>query len=265
MRPFGLPRQDGSGGAFQRGYGVVHCLLLETGDGLALVDTGWGLRDCMQPTPAVRQFANVVQSSLDPAETAVAQVQRLGYSASDVKDIFLTHLHMDHAGGLPDFPRAAIHASAEEVHAFQHPRTLTEWRAYRPEHGAHRPRWQAHDAHASRWFGLQASLPIKVGRLQIVLVPLTGHTRGHCAVAVQVGEEWLLHCGDAYAYYRQADPQQPYVHPCGPWIEWAVATGFGIQRRHWQVLRDLRRSHPDTVAAFCSHDAHEFAQAQRRK
>ena len=263
MRPYGLPRQDGSGGSFQRGDGVIHCLLLETGDGLALVDTGWGVRDCAQPTPAVRQFADVVQCSLDPEETAIAQVQRLGFDASDVKDIFLTHLHMDHAGGLPDFPGAVIHAAAEEIHAFQQPRALAEWRAYRPEHGAHGPRWQAHDVHTSHWFGMQASLPIGAGGIRIVLVPLIGHTRGHCGVAVQMGQRWLLLCGDAYGYYRQADPQQPYVHPCGRWMEWVVTAGFGMRRRHWPVLRELRRSHPDVVAAFCSHDAHEFAQSQQ--
>ena len=261
MRPFGLPGQDGSGGFFKRGYGVIHCLLLETGDGLAMVDTGWGMRDCAKPTPAVRQFAHVVQSSLDPEETAITQVQSLGYSASDVKHIFLTHLHLDHAGGLPDFPLATVHASAEEIHAFLHPSTLIEWRAYRPEHMAHGPRWQAHDTRASLWFGMEASLPTKIGEIEIVFLPLIGHTQGHCGVAVQLGQRWLLHCGDAYGYYRQADPLQPYVHPSGRLMEWLVTAGFGMPRRHWPVLRDLRQSHTNIVAAFCSHDAHEFAQA----
>lgn len=265
MRPYGLPQQDGSGGFFKRGYGVIHCLLLETGDGLAMVDTGWGMRDCTDPTPAVRQFAGVVQGSLDPEETAVNQLRRLGHSTPDVKHIFLTHLHLDHAGGLPDFPLATVHVSAKELEAFSHPRTLVEWRAYRPEHRAHGPRWRVHDTRGAQWFGLEVGPPTQVGETEIVFVPLPGHTRGHCALAVRAGDRWLLHCGDAYGYYRQADPLQPYVHPNGSMMEWGVTAGFGMPRRHWRVLRQLQRNHGDTVSAFCSHDAHEFAVAQEEQ
>ncbi len=99
-----------TGGFLRRGHGVIHCLLVDTGDGLALVDTGWGLRDCTDPSPAVRQFADLVGSSRDVTETAVRQVARLGYDPADVRHIFLTHLHLDHAGGLPDLPQATVHA-----------------------------------------------------------------------------------------------------------------------------------------------------------
>jgi len=35
-------------------------------------------------------------------------------------------------------------------------------------------------------------------RDDVLLIPLPGHSRGHCGVAVKTGEGWLLHCGDAY-------------------------------------------------------------------
>jgi glyoxylase-like metal-dependent hydrolase (beta-lactamase superfamily II) len=103
LHPLGLPRRDGKGGFFRRGYGVLHCLLVETGAGLALVDTGWGTCDCANPSRAVRFFMDFVGSVRDLEETAVRQVSRLGFDPADVRDIFLTHLHLDHAGGLPDF------------------------------------------------------------------------------------------------------------------------------------------------------------------
>lgn len=259
MRPYGIPHADDRGGAFQRGTGIIHCLLVETEDGLVLVDTGWGIQDCRRPTAVVRQFARVVRCSLDIEETVVHQLRTWGYGRTDVRHIFLTHLHLDHAGGLPDFPAAAIHASASEIRAYLQPRTLVERYAYRPEHGAHDPRWQAHGTHGYRWLGLEASPPIRIGEAEFVFLPLPGHTRGHCAVAVRVGDRWLLHCGDAYGYYRQADPVQPYVHPNGRFMEWLVTAGFAMPRRHWQVLRRLRRDHGDIVSTFCSHDAHEFA------
>ena len=57
MHAYAFPQKDGTGGAFKRGYGIIHCLLIDTGNGLALVDTGWGTGDCTAPSPVVRHFA----------------------------------------------------------------------------------------------------------------------------------------------------------------------------------------------------------------
>jgi glyoxylase-like metal-dependent hydrolase (beta-lactamase superfamily II) len=258
MHAFGFPLKDGTGGFFKRGYGVIHCLLVDSGDGIVLVDTGWGTRDCTAPSPAVRQFADIVGCARNLKETAIRQVEALGYDPAEVKHVFMTHLHMDHAGGLPDFPGAIVHASAVEIEAHLHPRTLSEWRAYRPEHRAHGPKWKEHITKGNQWFGLECAPPVPVGETEFVMIPFAGHTRGHCGVAVRMGDRWQLHCGDVYGYYRQVDPVQPYCHPSGKLMESIVTTGFKMPRRHWLSLRRLLQAHGEMVQTFCGHDAHEY-------
>jgi glyoxylase-like metal-dependent hydrolase (beta-lactamase superfamily II) len=258
LHPYGMPARDGSGHPLRRGHGIIHCLLVETSAGLALVDTGWGTRDYTQPSRPVDHFLNFVASPRDPAETALHQVTALGYHPTDLRHIFLTHLHLDHAGGLPNFPLATVHLLKPELHAALHPRGAMEHYAYRPEHWAHRPHWQPHILEGERWFGLESTASIQVGEAEFRLVSLPGHTRGHCAVALRTGNGWLIHCGDAYGYHRQVDPRQPYRHPNGPLLETLVTRGFRMPRRHWHTLRDLQSRHPGQIHPFCSHDTHEL-------
>lgn len=258
MYAFGFPLDDHTGGSFKRGHGVLHCLLVDTGNGLALVDTGWGTGDCTDPSPKVRQFVTLVGCPLDLNETAVRQVAALGHDPAEVKDIFVTHMHLDHVGGLGDFPSATVHILAGELEACLHPRSVMEWWAYRPEHRAHGPNWQPHTLQGDQWFGLECTPPIRVGGIEFVMIPFTGHTRGHCAVAVQMGDRWLMHCGDAYTYYGQVDPVQPYRFPGGKLMEIMLTTGFRIPKRHWTRIRELVQAHGDRIQMFCAHDAHEF-------
>ncbi|WP_197673995.1 MBL fold metallo-hydrolase [Micromonospora narathiwatensis] len=56
-----------------------------------------------------QDFLACAQPDLDPHETAVRQIERLGHSPADVRHIVVTHLHRDHTGGLADFPAARVH------------------------------------------------------------------------------------------------------------------------------------------------------------
>jgi glyoxylase-like metal-dependent hydrolase (beta-lactamase superfamily II) len=175
-----------------------NCLVVETGECLVLVDAGLGTRD--MEDPGRLGHSNVVlNAQRDPEQTAVRQVARLGFHPRDVRHIVCTHLDRDHAGGLADFPQARVHVSKAEHGAAMKPEGPRERDRYRRCHFAHGPNWVTYDAAlAEDWFGMR-----RIGGLGglpegIALVPLPGHTRGHCGVAVETGGGWLLHCGDAY-------------------------------------------------------------------
>ena len=71
------------------------------------------------------------------------------------------------------------------------------WR-YIARHLEHQPCWQTYTKSSRTWLGLEAR-PVSTGlSSEVLLISLFGHTLGHCGVAVQQGDRWLLHVGDAY-------------------------------------------------------------------
>lgn len=82
--------------------GMINAFLVNTGDRLVLIDTGAG------------ELYGKEGGGLPAALRAA------GYSPDDVDDVFITHLHEDHAGGLlaegkPVFTKAVVHVSARDA------------------------------------------------------------------------------------------------------------------------------------------------------
>ncbi|MBN1138705.1 MAG: MBL fold metallo-hydrolase [Anaerolineae bacterium] len=93
------------------------CLLIETNQGLVLVDTGPGRDDYVHKPGIVRAFQLVTHLPLDPKEAAVHQVMGHGYRPEEVRDVVLTHMHsacsrLITAGACPTFPRRACTSTA---------------------------------------------------------------------------------------------------------------------------------------------------------
>src|SRR5271165_578172 len=131
MCPRGGRFFGGSGGPWAIAPMCCHCLLVEGEDGLILVDTGLGVEDVADPRRLGRIFTALVRPRLDVAETALRQVADLGFRIDDVRHIVPTHLDLDHAGGLVDFPSATVHVHARELSAASAP-TWRERERYRP-------------------------------------------------------------------------------------------------------------------------------------
>jgi glyoxylase-like metal-dependent hydrolase (beta-lactamase superfamily II) len=239
---------------------VAHCLLVESDQRLTLVDSGFGTADLAEKRMG-RAFIKVAGPSLDPAETAVAQVRAAGYDAADVTDIVLTHLDLDHAGGLADFPDARVHVFGDELAAATARATLAERSRYLPAQWAHGPRWVEHAVAGDEWLGFEA---VRVLSEDVVLVPLRGHTRGHGGVAVRrPSGGWFLHAGDCY--FSHGEKETPPTCPRGlSAFQKVVETDKAARRANADRIRSLHAEHgPDSGAAevvtvFCAHDAVEF-------
>ncbi len=236
---------------------MVYCLLVETGAGLVLIDTGFGTQDYSQPSSKMRFFLTWMGVPRDPEETAIRQIENLGYQPEDIKDIIQTHLHIDHAGGLADFPWARVHVYKKEYQAIQHPKGLMEF-AYVKEHWAHGPHWVIHEGPLVDWYGLEAIPILETPEADFLLIPFPGHTRGHCGVAIGKPGNWLLHCGDAASPYHPGSDlhnrgRSAYYLKFLP--DWLVNQILGD---HMPRLRALLEQHKDEIKAISAHDIYSF-------
>jgi glyoxylase-like metal-dependent hydrolase (beta-lactamase superfamily II) len=256
MYPVGSLLLTGEGGFLDRAHVVCHCLLLELPDRLVLVDTGFGTADLTDPVlrfgTASAKLLNIEQ---DQTRTAIRQIAAMGYEPGDVRDIILTHLDFDHAGGLPDFPLARVHVLDMEHDTAVSPRTFAQRARYCGAQFAHGVNWALHTLSGNdRWFGFEYIRALPDVQEEIYLVPLLGHSRGHCGVAVKDGERWLLHCGDAVLSHQELDPVEPDA-PLGiKLFEKFISDDEEAVEANQALLRQLLHENPDQIQAFCSHD-----------
>lgn len=253
---------NGHGSLNEPGKLVCHCLLIEDNNRLMMVDTGLGLQDIKQPNHRLGKFfQKTFKPKLLVEETAHHQIQALGYSPNDVTDIFPTHLDLDHIGGVSDFPNATVHVYQPELEQILKPDFKDKLR-FRQNQFKPTPTWQVYTQTDSKWFGLPAfSLKTKLG-LDLFIIPLIGHTKGHVGIAVQQDNgRWILHCGDAYYHHSQLDEVKRM--PIG--LKAFEASVQAIRHERINSLNQLKRlkaTHSNEIEFFCAHDPVELDRYQ---
>ena len=166
--------------------------LVNTGKRLVLVDTGAG--DLFGPTLG----------------KLIGNLKASGYQPGQVDDIFLTHMHPDHVGGLVEnhviqFPNAVVHADRLEAAYWLSRKNLDS----------------APDATKAFFQGAMASLDPYVragrfrpfdGRVELVpgvsSYPSFGHTAGHTSYMIESEGKTLLLMGDLIHV-----PAVQFAHP----------------------------------------------------
>jgi glyoxylase-like metal-dependent hydrolase (beta-lactamase superfamily II) len=166
--------------AIEHPEGVI---VVDTGQGAHLLETGKSLHPYIRWEAAFR---------IEREKEIGPQLRALGIGPRDVKRVVLTHLHMDHDGGLEHFPQSEILVDPGEL------RAASGWagrlRGYLPH------RWPS-------WFDpvpLQLAEPFgpfaasvrltKAG--DVIAVATPGHTANHVSVVVQEEETAFFLAGD---------------------------------------------------------------------
>jgi len=198
---------------------------------------------------------------LQASETAVEQLEQLGFAPKDVRHVVVTHLDLDHAGGLADFPDAAVHVSVAEHDASMNRRTARERNRYRPPHWAHGPKWAIYTPGGERWNGFDGVRALDGLPPEILRVPLVGHTRGHHGIAIRRAGDagWMLHAGDAYFHHGEMETTPRCPLPLRAFQK-LVAIDDESRLANQSRLRTLARDALANVTVFSAHDPHELDQ-----
>lgn len=178
---------------------TCRCLLIETDKGLILCDTG---------LPSLKNLSNlaqlklkVMQAKVEPFEQCTEKIKNLGFNPQDIRHIILTHLDIDHAGAISEFPWAEIHLHQQESTYFNHISLNYKFRYFK-ELLPHGLKVKTYNVFGEKWNDFEAVQPITGLKDEILLVPLLGHSKGHSGIAIKTKTQWILHSGDAF-YFQE--------------------------------------------------------------
>lgn len=226
-----------------------HCLLIKENDQLILIDTGIGLLDVRNPTERIgQQLIDIVGYCFDEKQTAIRQIESLGLNPNKVSDCIISHLDNDHIGGLADFPNATVHVGIEELENYHanNPR-------YLQTPLAHQPTIKTYSKSYISWFGFEARKIEANMATEIFLIPLFGHTLGHCGVAVKWDNKWLFYIADAYYMRVELTGNN---HPVNELAKMR-ADNNELRLATLDKIRKLVNDHPE-IEVWGYHDIEEF-------
>jgi glyoxylase-like metal-dependent hydrolase (beta-lactamase superfamily II) len=172
----------------------VYAWAIEHDEGVIIVDTGetsrvheGGYHPRWHPF-----YRRAVHFSVHPEEELGPQLRALGIGPRDVRQVVLTHLHTDHAGGLVHVTGSRIWVSRGELDAAGGP--TGRLMGYLP----HRwPKWLQTESirFERRAVGPFEEAMALTERGDVLVVPTPGHTPHHVSVLV-CGEPSFLLAGD---------------------------------------------------------------------
>jgi glyoxylase-like metal-dependent hydrolase (beta-lactamase superfamily II) len=172
----------------------TYAWLIEHREGPIVVDTGQGVH-LLEHGQSLHPYVRwEVEFRLEPELEIGPRLRALGVKPRDVKRVVLTHLHMDHDGGLHHFPDSEILVARGELKIAQG--WMGQLRGYLPNRW---PSWfdpTPLDLTPERVGPFAASMRLTEAG-DVIAVATPGHTANHVSVLVYDEDVAVMLAGDA--------------------------------------------------------------------
>jgi N-acyl homoserine lactone hydrolase len=187
-------------------------LVEHPGVGSVLIDTGFHPSVAAKPTANLGRLSQFTFKDIEmtPDQAAPAQLRKRGIEPAKVKFVVMTHLHVDHASAISEFPESTFVVSSAEWAAASDGGQFQGYVKRQFDHGFD---WRLLDF-ASRdsdsFSGFARSFDLfGDGSMRAVFTP--GHTLGHMSLVLRTGRGEVLVAGDAiYMRATLAAEHLPY-------------------------------------------------------
>jgi glyoxylase-like metal-dependent hydrolase (beta-lactamase superfamily II) len=181
-------------------------------DGWVLIDTGFGRQDLANPEASMgARFVATAKPHRATARPAAEWLNTVPDGPLSMNRVVLTHLDLDHAGGLRDFAGVPISVHPREWQAATQRKTLVHRLRYRARQlqGVAEP--ELFGPATTSFGGFEAG---RVPGLsdRFLWVSLPGHTPGHCGVAIRRDDGgYVFHVGDAVLEMQEITSGNPQL------------------------------------------------------
>jgi N-acyl homoserine lactone hydrolase len=228
-------------------------LVRHPGVGPVLVDTGLHPSVASDPRDNLGRIGARIYE-LEQGRDVPAQLRGRGLRPEEVGLVILTHLHLDHASAISEFPRAVFVVSEHEWLAATTGRRPS-LRHYRHAHFDHAFEFVSVDFDSELVdsygpFGRTVDL-LGDGSIRLVYTP--GHSAGHMSVILRLPRRDFVVVGDAAYTWRQFESEHPPF----------MLADEHNWRRSLHELQQYRRAYPYALMVP-GHDPEFFAKLEPR-
>jgi glyoxylase-like metal-dependent hydrolase (beta-lactamase superfamily II) len=178
---------------------VVAFLVEHPGFGRFLIDTGFHPSVAVDPKQNLGRLnaAFFKDIRMEQSDAVSHQLRARGLDPRSLRLVVMTHLHVDHASGISEFPEATFLLSRREWEAATEPRGALRGYVRRQFDHAFDFRLLDFDTSAAESFATFGRSFDVFGDGSVRLVYTPGHTFGHLSVVLRLGGREALVAGDA--------------------------------------------------------------------
>ncbi len=212
--------------------------LIEHPKGLVLFDTGCHPKVVDDAVGYWGEIAGHLPINFPKDRTVDNQIKALGYKLEDVKYVVVSHLHLDHSGGMFMFPKAKFLIMENELRYAYWPDPDRRWAFIFNDFVPTR---------AFNWLELDSDFDL-FGDGSLHLLKTPGHTPGESSLFVRLPNRKIVLCGDTTHLRAALEAEATMPLDTDP-----LQATRSIQR-----LKAIRDMHEATI--WISHDPEDWAE-----